>query len=184
MNSGIVSYRYASALLKYADETGNGEIVYRQVVQLSKELESVSRLRALIDNPSAVPGSMKTDLCEAALGGNMADELKKFIRLVIKNKRMKYLRFILFSFISQYRKTHKIKVCRLVTAVPSDGLEKRIASIVEGRTGDSVVFEHRVDPEIIGGFVVELGGYRMDASTVSQLKAVRRQFIEKNRRIV
>ena len=184
MNSGIVSYRYASALLKYVEETGNGEVVYEQVLKLSRDLGSVTRLRSLIDNPSSVPASMKADLCEAALGGDMADELKRFIMLVIRNKRMKYLRFIFFSFISQYMKTHKIKVCKLVSAVPSPALEERIDSIVESRSGDKVVFEHRIEPELIGGFIVEIDGYRMDASTASQLKAVRRQFIEKNRRIV
>ena len=47
-----------------------------------------------------------------------------------------------------------------------------------------MLFEHRVDPSIIGGFIFEIDGLRLDASTAAQLKSVRRQFIEKNRRIV
>ena len=164
MNTGLVSYRYASALMKFVTETGNGEKVYGQVLTLSNSLSAVPELRALIDNP--------------------AEELSRFIRLVMKNRRTRILRFILYSFISQYREAHRIKVSRLITAVPAPELEERLASEVRHRHGDTVIFEHRVDPEIIGGFIFEIDGYRLDASTASQLKSVRRQFIEKNRRIV
>lgn len=34
MNTGIISSRYAKALLKLVDETGNGEAVYNQVSQV------------------------------------------------------------------------------------------------------------------------------------------------------
>lgn len=185
MNTGLVSYRYASALMKFVTETGNGEKVYGQVLTLSNSLSAVPELRALIDNPTAVPDFRKFSLLESALGGEkMAEELSRFIRLVMKNRRTRILRFILYSFISQYREAHRIKVSRLITAVPAPELEERLASEVRRRHGDTVIFEHRVDPEIIGGFIFEIDGYRLDASTASQLKSVRRQFIEKNRRIV
>ena len=117
-------------------------------------------------------------------GEEMAEELQSFIRLVMKKRRTKYLRFMLLSFIRQYRDAHNIKMSRLITAVPDTELEKRISDIVRERKGDSVLFEHRVDPSIIGGFIFEIDGLRLDASTAAQLKSVRRQFIEKNRRIV
>ena len=114
----------------------------------------------------------------------MAEELQKFIRLVMKKRRTNLLRLILYSFVSQYRDEHNIKVSRLITAVPAPELEKRLSGIIRERKGDSVLFEHRIDPSIIGGFIIEIDGYRLDASTATQLKSVRRQFVEKNRRIV
>lgn len=185
MNTGTVSSRYASALLKFAAETGNEEKVYNQVLRLNCSLKASARLRELIDNPLSIPDSRKFDLLTSALDGEeMADELQRFIRLVMKKRRMKIFRFMLISYIDQYRERHNIKLSRLVTAVPAPELERRIAAIVKERKGDSVLFEHRVDPDIIGGFIIEIDGYRLDASTASQLKSVRRQFIEKNRRIV
>ena len=185
MNTGTVSSRYASALLKFAAETGNEEKVYNQVLRLNCSLKASARLRELIDNPLSIPDSRKFDLLTSALDGEeMADELQRFIRLVMKKRRMKIFRFMLISFIDQYRERHNIKLSRLVTAVPAPELERRIAAIVKERKGDSVLFEHRVDPDIIGGFIFEIDGLRLDASTAAQLKSVRRQFIEKNRRIV
>lgn len=185
MNSGIVSSRYALALLKYAAENGNEEKVYRQVQVLLKNLKASSRLRDLINNPMSLPDGQKFSLLVSALDGEeMAEELRRFIRLVMKKHRTRLLRFMLVSYVFQYREAHNIKVSRLITATEAPELENRIAKIVKERKGDSVLFEHRIDPDIIGGFIFEIDGYRLDASTSSQLKSVRRQFIEKNRRIV
>lgn len=185
MNTGLVSSRYAQALLKFVAATGNGENVYRQVCLMESRLSEMKELRTVIDNPMSVPDRVKYSLLESALeGGKLEPELGRFIRLVMKKRRIRYLHFMLRSFISQYREAHGIKVGKLITARPSPELEDRLISLAYERTGDAVLFEKRVDPDIIGGFIFELDGYRMDASIASQLKAVRRQFIEKNRRIV
>lgn len=185
MNTGLVASRYALALLKFVSGTENEEKVYGQVLKLSHSLSAVPELRALIDNPLSVSDAQKFRLLSSALGKEeMAVELQRFIRLVMKNHRTKSLRLIFLSFISQYREAHKIKLSRLITAVQAPDLEKKLSDMVRQRKGETVLFEHRVDPDIIGGFIFEIDGYRLDASTASQLKSVRRQFIEKNRRIV
>ena len=185
MNTGMVSSRYAAALYKYVTYTGNGEKVYRQVLALNENLSALPQLRNIIDNPMNVPDARKLDLLVSALGKEkMADELLRFLRRMMKKKRTRLLRFIFYSFIRQYREANKIKTSRLITATPAPELEKRISGIVKERKGDTVLFEHRVDPEIIGGFIFDIDGLRLDASVATQLKSVRRQFIEKNRRIV
>ena len=185
MNTGTISARYASALLKFSAESGHEKLVYRQVKTLAGSMSALPQLRNLLDNPMSVSDAQKFSLLSSALGDEkMADELQSFIRLVMKKRRTKYLRFMLLSFIWQYRDAHKIKESRLITAVPDTELEKKISDIIRERKGDSVLFEHRVDPSIIGGFIFEIDGLRLDASTAAQLKSVRKQFIEKNRRIV
>ena len=66
MNTGLVSYRYASALMKLVAGTGNGEKVYGQVLALSNSLAAIPELRALIDNPMSVSDSRKFSLLESA----------------------------------------------------------------------------------------------------------------------
>ncbi len=185
MNTGLVSSRYAKALLKFAMENGTEKQVYAQVMTLHERLSSLPQLRELIDYPKHLPDSSKLELLESALGEEkMAPELHRFICLVMKNHRTRLLRLMFVSFIFQYREAHGIKLSKLVTAVPDTELERKLERIIKERKGDSVLFEHRIDPDILGGFIFEIDGYRLDASTASQLKSVRRQFIEKNRRIV
>ena len=59
-----------------------------------------------------------------------------------------------------------------------------MADLVAGKTGARVEIESRVDPALVGGFTCEVDGYLLDASVKGQLERIRRQFIEKNNRIV
>ena len=43
---------------------------------------------------------------------------------------------------------------------------------VESRTQGTVEFQTEVDPEIIGGFILEYDTYRMDASIQNQLRQI------------
>ena len=45
-------------------------------------------------------------------------------------------------------------------------------------------FLEKVDPSIEGGFIFDINDFRLDASIATQLKRVKQQFIDKNRRIV
>ena len=44
--------------------------------------------------------------------------------------------------------------------------------LVEGRTNGTVEFQTEVNPNIIGGFVLEYDTYRMDASVKKQLNTI------------
>ena len=83
-----------------------------------------------------------------------------------------------------YRQECNIKVGSLVTAVRNDLLRGRLEDMFHDRTGAEVHLEEKVDPDLVGGFVFELDGYRLDASVANHLERLRRQLIEKNNRIV
>lgn len=51
-------------------------------------------------------------------------------------------------------------------------------------TGGEVRLEEKADPDIIGGLVLTVGDYRLDASVRGQLETLRKEFIDKNKRIV
>ena len=94
--------------------------------------------------------------------------------------------FILHSYLYLYRKKKRIRQGILITAVPlpeetQERLKRIILHFYRGRT---VEFETKVDPSIIGGGILGMGYWRVDASVAGQLKKVKQQFIEKNRRIV
>lgn len=63
-------------------------------------------------------------------------------------------------------------------------LESRLRRLVEERTGCTLRMMTQVDPSLVGGFIFEVDGLLLDASVSRQIDVIRRQFIEKNRRIV
>lgn len=155
MNTGAIAARYAKALLKLVDETGRGEQVCAQV-------------RRMLEDPNQIPKELEPDLC-------------RFVSLVKEKGRESYLRLILHSFVSMYDREHGIKVAHLTTAVPDPDLEEQLRGVL---TGCRLVFKTKVDPSIVGGFVLVVDDLMMDASVKRQLDLIRRQFIERNRRIV
>ena len=158
MNTGLISSRYASALLRYTQETGGGERVCAQV-------------RHLLEHPEEDPGRLEP-------------ELERFVRLLVKNGRMEDVRFIFRSFIEMYYRSRGVLVARLTTVVPAGELEDRLRRVLEEKFGGEVLVESRVDPALIGGFTLEVGDYLLDASVRRQIETIRRQFVIQNNRIV
>lgn len=159
MNTGAISSRYAKALLKFVNETGNGDKVCGQV-------------RVLLEDPDKV-ASM--ELC---------DELSKFVALLVRNGRVSYLKMALMTFLGIYKDSRNIHTVHLTTAVPAPSLEKRIVDMVREKTGGEVELHSKVDPSVIGGFIFEIDDYLVDASVSRKIEEIRRQFIDKNNRIV
>lgn len=199
MNTGIIATRYATALLKLVEETGSGELVAAQVQVIEKALDEVPDFRRAVDDP-AVAAVQKISLFEASLKDSMAQELHKFLELLIRNGRIGDVRLVLTTFVTEYYRSRHIKRARLVVAdpalldpVPVEGslrqaqrpaLESRLRDLVEKQTGCKLILKTEVNPSLIGGFVFEVEGTVLDASVSRQLDFIRRQFIEKNRRIV
>lgn len=158
MNTGIISSRYATALLRLVDETGNGEAVYAQVTQILKDHDSVPK--------------------------TLEPELSRLVQLLVENNRLEYVRFILHRFTELYNASRGRRLATLKTAVPAPEMQRRIKELLEQRMDGEIVLEAEVDPSLIGGFTLTVDDKLLDASVSHQLDEIRRQLMEKNKRIV
>ena len=168
----------------------------QQVQVLQDALGSVPELRRAVDDLQAVTPDQKTALFETVLSGGgtssgtMAPELRSFIGLLGRNGRIGEIRLIFNSFISEYYKSRGIVRGRLVfpseEGATRDGkaLEERIRDMIESRSGKKLLLKTEVDESLIGGFLLEVEDQLLDASVSHQLDLIRKQFIERNRRIV
>lgn len=184
MNAGIVASRYVKALLKFVQETGNGDKVYAQAGVLVLRMEEYSQLQDYLCGRDEIDLEKKLQLLEAALGEPPAMELTRFMSLVERQRRSEFFLRMLQAFLIRYRDASGIRQGRLITALPADGLKERMESLFSEKTGSEVRLDMAVDPDILGGFIFELDDLRLDASVASRLREIRRQLIEKNNRIV
>lgn len=158
MNTGIVASRYATALLLLTQESGRGEQVCNQI-------------RSILADPEHMPAALEPDL-------------EKLIILLKENDRLDHLKFVFRSYVGKYYESVNTCLATLVTAVPAPGLGERLRDFVSERLGCKVILDTKVDPSIIGGFVLDVDDYMFDASVKSQIETIRREFIAKNTRIV
>lgn len=172
MDLGVISVRYARALLKSAIAEKQEYELYQSMQSLAESYVNVPELRFTIDNPMLSKEAKQTVL-ETACENNVNQLTKRFIALVLKEGREKALQFMAASYITLYRKHNNITSSRLVTASTVDtATEQKVIRLVEGNTQGTVEFHAEVDPEIIGGFILEYDTYRMDASVKSKLRRI------------
>lgn len=173
MDIGVISVRYARALLKSATDAKLEDSVYREMQQLARCFVEVTALRPTIDNPMMAKDKKEKLLC-TAVGGSEATELSKaFIALVLKEDRENMIQFMANSYVTLYRNQKNIIRGKLTTAVAvTPAIEQKMRHMVESKTQGTVEFESEVNPDIIGGFILEYDTYRMDASVKNMLNSI------------
>ena len=172
MDLGVISVRYARALLKSATDAKIEDAVYAEMQQLARSYVEVPQLRFTIDNPM-LSKDKKEALLLTAVGQKPSDLTKAFVQLVLKEDRESVMQFIANSYVTLYRQQKNVIRGRLITAAAvSSATEQKMRQMVESKTNGTVEFETEVNPDIIGGFILEYDTYRMDASVKSKLNSI------------
>lgn len=172
MDIGVISVRYARALLKSAADQKLEEQVYQEMMTIAKSYLEVPQLRHTIDNPM-LSKDKKEGLLLAAAGEKPCQLTKNFIQLVLKEDRENVLQFMANSYITLYRKQKNVIRGKLTTAARvSAQTEQKMRQMVESKTNGTVEFETEVNPDIVGGFILEYDTFRMDASVKTKLNNI------------
>ena len=172
MDIGVISMRYARALLKSATDQKLEDAVYQEMMTVAKSYLDVPALRHTIDNPM-LSKDQKEALLIVAAGEKPCQLTKAFIALVLKEDRENVMQFMANSYITLYRKQKNVIRGKLITAARvSAQTEQKMRQMVESKTNGTVEFETEVNPDIIGGFILEYDTYRMDASVKSKLNNI------------
>ena len=172
MDIGVISVRYARALLKSATDQKLEEKVYQEMMTIAKSYLEVPQLRQTIDNPM-LSKDKKQMLLLTAVGEKPSELTKSFIQLVLKEDRENVMQFMANSYITLFRKQKNVIRGKLTTAARvSAQTEQKMRQMVESKTNGTVEFETEVNPDIIGGFILEYDTYRMDVSVKTQLNNI------------
>ena len=170
MNNGKISIRYAKALLSSAKEAKVEENVYSEMITLESAFAQIDLLKQAMANPTLTKEE-KIKLIKTIFGNKASKLTQGFISLVIENGREDYFLRIALSFQELYRKDKNIVVTHLTTAIEADeNIKSQIIKSVEQQQENSKVeLRTQVNPEIIGGYILDVDGKRLDASIIRQL---------------
>jgi F-type H+-transporting ATPase subunit delta len=106
---------------------------------------------------------------------------KAFIALLTRKGREGNVPEIAAAFISQYNLLRNIKTVKLTTATPASAslmetVRRRVMATLPA--GTEVEMKEEVNPDIIGGFVLEMDDKLFDASIRRDLNDVKKQFLK------
>jgi F-type H+-transporting ATPase subunit delta len=142
------------------------------VQQLRDAVESVDELRLLLQNPE-VESTVKADVL-ARIAQGADEEVVNFLRLIAEKGRAGELAQIADELDALVAAEQRILDVELTTATElSDTEFGRILGRIETASGRKVQATRKVDPELIGGLVLQAGSLRLDASVRGRLERLR-----------
>jgi F-type H+-transporting ATPase subunit delta len=165
---------YARALFQAAREEGRLDVVHEQLGDFVAALKAVPELRSTLANPELDAGE-KSAIVEQILGG--ADALvRNFVLLTIEKGRATGLDQIHEEFEALVAAEQGRLNVELTTAIElSDEEASSILRQIEQSSGRSVEATRKVDPDLIGGMVLQAGSLRVDASVKGRLQTLRHE---------
>jgi F-type H+-transporting ATPase subunit delta len=163
---------YARALFEAAQDEAKLEQVHGQVDQLRTAVAEIGELRALLENPE-VDSRVKGDVLARVAAG--ADEIVvNFLRLLAEKGRAAELPEIADELDALVAAEERILDVELTTAHElTDHEFGRILGQIESASGRKVQASRSVDPDLIGGLVLQAGSMRLDASVRGRLERLR-----------
>jgi F-type H+-transporting ATPase subunit delta len=178
MDRETISRRYARALFRYAKKHQKEKEVFDESIRLKQSFGLHRSLERCLGN-IILSGEKKEELIEACVGGNASAEFKRFIKLVVAQKRENLLPMICLNYQALYHQSERLLDVYLTTAKTLDrAIEDKLTKKIAQYTQQTVLLHTAVNPKIIGGFVALWDTYRLDASVRTDLKRIQKNLTD------
>lgn len=169
-----IANRYAKSFVDFGAENKKlPELIedVKSILELTKNKEFNLFLKSPI-----IKYEVKSKTINSLLEGRIQKETMDFLHLTLQKGRENLLPEILEAIIVKYQTLQNITRVTITSAVElaEDELNKISAQLEQMKiTGGKVEFVKKVNPAIIGGFILEIGDKLYDASVTSRLKLIR-----------
>jgi F-type H+-transporting ATPase subunit delta len=165
---------YARALYAAAKDKDRVQQVREELADFAEIERQVPELRELLRNPQ-LEHHVKAAALEELLGGE-EELLRNFLMLLAEKGRAGEVEEIAREFERLAAEEEGILDVELTTAVElSDDEARDVIGQIEKASGRKVEATRRVDPDLIGGLVLQAGSMRLDASVRGRLNRLGRQ---------
>lgn len=175
MSVGIVAARYAKSLIELAKEKNVIEAVYEDM-KLFKDTAEKNRGLLLALKSPVVRHEKKLAILKAIFQDKVNPVSFSIFTIITKKNRESILDAIADEFITAYNEYQGIQKATVITSTPlTEELRKQFNNIVATATGKTVELEEKVDPSLIGGYLLRVNDRQIDASLRSRLNELKLQ---------
>lgn len=179
-----IASRYAKSLLDLAIEENQAERVLEDMNHLKEAVKSRD-LYLMLKSP-IINVSKKKEIMKVLFESKFDKMSMGFIDIILRKGRETYLPEISQEFEKQYKKYKRVSTAVITSAQPLS--ETAVAKIkakllASNITDDSVELQTKIDPSLIGGFVIEIGDKLYDASVSGKLAKLKKEFVGNNYKV-
>jgi ATP synthase F1 delta subunit len=164
---------YAEALFDVAKDKGKLDAIRDELGQFVDAVDGNRELQVFFFSPYFSSAEKVAGLKRAVSDADA--ELLNFLELLIEKQRMPEIfriRRQLDELWKQENKRIDVTVTSAVTLEPA--VVEKVGEEIERQTGQKVDLSSRVDAEILGGIVLQVGNKVLDASIRSRLEKLRK----------
>lgn len=179
MINSSLAIRYAAAWYSFAREKAVLDESKSDAELILAVYREKSDLKFLLESPTLNPGQ-KIEALKVAFKGKVHHITVDFMTLLVKNKRERHLAGICQEFLRRYRVDQGIKKVVLTTALPLDReAVEQFRNRLSSDFGGQIELQQQVDPDIIGGFVLNVDDHKqLDVSVQTRLKKIKQRLLE------
>ncbi len=176
MNDSKISVRYSRALFQLALEKKILDNVNQDMIFIS-EICKLDETREFLQSP-VIPPTKKTEIFHKMFDSNVEEITLSLIDLIVKNGRESFIPAIARNFIYETKKYKGITDSILTTAVKvDDKVRKQISDLISNIFKTKVDLKENINPEIIGGFILQVDDSYIDASIKNKLRKIKKELI-------
>ena len=168
-----VATPYAEAFLDLAKSTNTLKEATNDINIVSQFLANSSDLKKFLGNP-LITKDAKKNVVKDILGEQISESTLKFILLLVNRGRIEVLEQVAQKFLELSYKQESIEIAKITSSIQlSADQQKAIAEKLKVITGaKQIKLALKVDPQLIGGFTIEIGSKMIDTSIRGQLKQI------------
>jgi F-type H+-transporting ATPase subunit delta len=164
---------YAEALFEVGRGKGKLDTLQQQLTQFADEVDRNRELQVFFFSPYLSTAEKQEGIERAILGAE--PELINFLELLVDKHRMTEVFRIRREFDELWKQENRRLDVTVTSAVELDpAVVEKIGQEVERQTGEKVDLSSRIDGEILGGIVLQVGNMVLDASIRSRLEKLRK----------
>lgn len=174
-----IASRYAKSLIDLAVEQNKLERILEDV-QSFKKVSAHRDFYLLLKSP-IVSAKKKSAVLDKLFAGKYDELTMAFLRILVTKGREAYLPEIADEFLLQYKhlkhiSTVKITAARKLSQAEIDAITKKLQESHD--IDENIEVKTKVDPELIGGFIIEFDDKVYDASAAHKLAKLKKGFVD------
>ena len=164
---------YARSLFEVVQEQGSLDRVHEELGEFADALDGSQDLRFFFFSPYFTSQEKKEGI--AKLIGDADENFVRFLQLLAERHRMPVIFRIRRRFDELWREENKLLPVTVTSAIELDSeLVEGIGERIEEQTGRQVELSSQVNPDVLGGIVLQVGNMVLDASVRNRLEQLRK----------
>lgn len=164
MKDVLLARRYAKALFDLALEKSCLDEVNADMTLIAQVMTENRDLCLVMASP-IINAAAKKNIIRKIFEGKVNVITLSFMDILIRKGRETHIHAIAFQFKELYLEHKNIITISITTTTTIDKqLEQKIIDVFAKETNKTILIENKIDPNIIGGFVLDMGDYHYDAS--------------------